>query len=353
MLLKISLGRKLTVLYILSTLFILVVFGLFSIPIIVQYLHLHDSSISQLSIYCFKVLVISLLVGASIVGLLSIIITRRGLKSISALVMQVNSVEQDTLSLRIVSDGFPLEVMELSQKFNNMLDRLEESFSQLDQFSSDIAHEFRNPLQNLIGETELVLCQDAGEDELRDVLVSNMEEYHHLNRLIDKLLFLAKTKQGMLLAQKRMVVATKAIQSVCDLYHAKCEAENIALRVEGEAHQVYVDPTMFKQLINNVLVNAIKYTGKGGEIVIRVAQDTQDCVTIIVQDSGVGVEAHHLPKIFERFYRVDPSRNTLTGGAGLGLAICKSIVELHQGKITLNSVKDQGTTVMFTLPTSL
>jgi len=233
-----------------------------------------------------------------------------------------------------------------------MLSRLEKSFDQMNQFSSDIAHELRNPLNTLMGETELALCGKADAEKLREILVSNMEEYRHLNRLISSLLFISKTERGILNMHKQAIVACEEINAVCELYISKLSQAGISLNIAQNSKEVYVDPTLFKQVINNLLTNAINYTPSGGLITIDIDDGPEGYIRIQIQDNGIGIETTHLSRLCDRFYRVDISRSKDTGGMGLGLAICKSIVELHQGSLSIESQVNQGTTVKLLFPTS-
>jgi len=240
--------------------------------------------------------------------------------------------------------------MTLSNKFNTMLDRLQISFNRVEQFSSDISHELRNPLNNLIGSTELVLSKTSCVNEYQTVLESNMEEYQHLKKLIDRLLFLAKSDSGAVVVSKTEINVADEISKIVEYYQDLVDEKNITLSIEGSSVSINADPILFKQVINNLLLNAIKYSKSGGSIIFGFEKSSNNTLCIKVKDSGIGIDEQHLPYIFERFYRVDGSRAAMTGGVGLGLAICKSIIELHDGQINVDSQLGKGSTFTITLP---
>lgn len=262
-----------------------------------------------------------------------------------------NKIEQITansLDERIDLKEWPKELKSFGNKFNTMLDRIETSFIQISQFSSDIAHELRTPITNLLGITEIELSKKQCSDDNKIMLEKYMYEFQHLSKLIENLLFLARSDHGQLVLKKEIVNAREEILKIFDYYQAVADENNIELSCNGNAN-ISVDFLLFKRAINNLISNALKYTKANGKIEINVKADDQG-VNISVIDTGEGIPAEHLHRIFDRFYRVDQSRSSHSGGIGLGLAIVKSIIDLHQGKISVQSQLEIGTTVSINFP---
>ena len=188
-----------------------------------------------------------------------------------------------------------------------MLDRLEDSFNRLSQFSADLAHELRTPINNLRGEAGVALSQARTPEEYRRTLESSLEEYARLSRLIDNLLFLARADGPMISIARTPCDAQKAIEVVREFYEALAEDRGVEVVCGGEAI-LEADPVLFRQTISNLLSNALSYTPRGGKVSISVQRQDDRTVEVSVNDTGCGIPAEHLPKIFDRFYRVDPAR---------------------------------------------
>ncbi|MGH8579969.1 MAG: heavy metal sensor histidine kinase [Gammaproteobacteria bacterium] len=234
----------------------------------------------------------------------------------------------------------------MARSFDQMLDRLENSFSRLSQFSADLAHELRTPINNLRGEAGVALSQARTPEEYRRTLESGLEEYARLSRLIDNLLFLARADGPMTGIRGTPCDARKAIKVVCEFYEALAADRGVEVACGGDA-TLEVDPVLFRQAISNLLSNALNYTARRGKVSISVQRYDDRTVEISVTDTGCGIPAQHLPKIFDRFYRVDPARSRQPSGAGLGLAIVKSIMGRQDGTVSVQSQVGKGST--FTL----
>jgi two-component system heavy metal sensor histidine kinase CusS len=293
-----------------------------------------------------KFLIVALLASALCSLLLGFFIAHRGMRSLYVLTDTVKKITVTSLHQRIDPRSLPKELAALGNAFNQMLDRIESSFVRLKQFSSDLAHELRIPVNNLIGETEITLSRGHTVDEYQQVLISNLEELHRISQLIENILFLSRAENPQLEIQKTLLNLHDEIGVVCDYYQAMADEKNISVSCEGQA-ELRVNSIMFRRMISNILSNALKYTPSGGWI--RFAITTyQNIVQITLRDNGIGIASEHLPKIFDRFYRVDSARSQHSGGIGLGLSIVKSIVDLHQGKISITSEVDKGTTICLT-----
>ncbi len=259
-------------------------------------------------------------------------------------------ISSTTLNERIRAEGYPREIESLARTFNAMLQRLEDSFLRLSRFSADIAHELRNPVNNIRGESEVALAQPRSEEEYRETLGSCLEESVRLSELIESLLFLARSESpGDHLKRKRQNIGT-LLSGVREYYEAAASESGVGLRLEcGEEVVGDVDGPLLQRALGNLVSNALAHTAAGGTVSLSAAQQSEQLL-IEVSDTGSGISAEALPKVFDRFYRVDPARARRTGGSGLGLSIMQQIVFLHGGDVKIESQSGSGTTVSVTLP---
>jgi two-component system, OmpR family, heavy metal sensor histidine kinase CusS len=344
-----SLAAKLILCYSLTTTAIVAAACSFLFPAFEKIKHLNNNYYQDgLFSSCIEKFIIALVLSTFSAIILGYIITRNGMKHVGEFSDKMEKITADSLADRINPNDWPKELKPLSESFTIMLDRLQKSFNQLSQFSSDIAHELRNPIHNLTGITEVALSKENSVEKYREILESNIEEYHHLTKLIENLLFLARSDHGQITINKKTLDARQEILKIFDYYQPIADENKIEMICDGDAF-IYVDQNLFKRVISNLLSNAIRYTSQGGRILIKI-ESLSDSICISINDTGMGIEEIHLAKIFDRFYRVDPSRSLQTGGLGLGLAIVKSIVNLHRGRISITSQLNIGTSVHLQLP---
>lgn len=284
----------------------------------------------------------ALLIGLLFSALSALAVARRGLKPLAIMARHMEGVTSTQLHEHLVPADYPRELFDLTVAFNAMLKRLDQSFARLQQFSADLAHELRTPVNNLIGECEVTLTQPRSGVEYRSILESNLEEYRRLAQIIETLLFLARADNTEIALHKTRLDARVEVEAVCSYLDALAEDKQIRLVCEGES-KLYADSQLFKRVLSNLLLNAIQHTSVNGEIRVSIQAADGDGVDIRVQDKGCGIAAEHLPKLFDRFYRVNSARSE--DGSGLGLAIVKSIMDLHGGQITIASELGQGTQV--------
>jgi two-component system heavy metal sensor histidine kinase CusS len=285
------------------------------------------------------VLVCGLLI-ASTVGAA---ITRRGLRPIADITRATEHISVQHLQYRVRARARPKELVSLATAFDRMLDRLQEAFERLSQFSADLAHEFRTPINNLMGEAQVALSRERMTAEYKRVLQSALEEHTRLAYMIDSMLFLAQAEQAPAAPAPVSLEARAELQAMCDFYHDLAEEQGVELACEGQA-RIPADPLLLRRALSNLLSNALKYTPRGGRVTLRAAEGPDTTRILSVIDSGAGIAPEHLGKLGDRFYRVDPSRTANPGGAGLGLAIVKSIMTLHGGSLLIDSTVGQGTT---------
>lgn len=280
-------------------------------------------------------------------------IARRGLRPVTRISETARMIRSTTLDARLPASEFPSELAELARTFNDMLDRLEESFERLSRFSADIAHELRTPLNNIRGEVEVALGKARSPEEYRETLGSFLEEAGRLTRLIESLLFLARAEHPETQVRREALDLGAVLDSVREFYGATADESGVRLGVEAARPlPAELDRTLVQRAVGNLVENALAHTPKGGAITLRGSRQNGQ-VLIEVADTGCGVAPEHLPRVFDRLYRADRSRTAATGGAGLGLAIVKSIAELHGGTAEIASEVGKGTQVRLRLPAEM
>ena len=200
----------------------------------------------------------------------------------------------------------------------------------------NIAHEIRTPITNLVTQTEIVLSQPRSQKELEEVLYSNLEEFSHMAKMVSDMLFLAQADNNQLIPEKKTINLADEVSKVFDFFEALAEEREVGLHFEGRPYLVSGDSGMLRRAISNLLSNAMRYTPLGQSITVRLTEADEQ-VHIIIENPGTPIPAEHLPRLFDRFYRVDPSRQRKGEGSGIGLAIVKSIVTAHHGKVSVTS----------------
>lgn len=281
---------------------------------------------------------------AALSGLLGWIVARRGLAPLRAMREQTHGVTAQQLSHRLPVESVPLELAELAQSLNDMLARLEEAFLRLSDFSSDIAHELRTPVSNLMTQTQVALSRPRSADNYRSILESNAEECEHMARMIADMLLLAKADNGLVVPHRETLQLATEVQALFDYYEAVAEDKGLHLALEGEA-EVSADRLMLRRALGNLLSNAVRHAHANTAVQVRISTSPQ-AVTLAISNQGETLAPEHWERVFDRFFRVDPSRQRSAEGSGLGLAITRSIVTAHGGSIEVSSA-DRVTT--FTL----
>ncbi|MEW5967451.1 MAG: heavy metal sensor histidine kinase [Pseudomonadota bacterium] len=275
------------------------------------------------------------MLAALITAALGWLVTRLGLRPLCRMTALATNLSASHLSERIPEASLPVEIRSLAMAFNAMLARLESSFQRLSEFSSDIAHELRTPVSNLMTQTQVALSRARGADAYREVLYSSLEEYQRLAKMIGDMLFLAKTDNGLIVPGREPVDLAAEVGDLFTFYEALADEKGVELSACG-AGWVSGDRLMLRRALSNLLSNAIQHTPYGGRISVTLRAD-DDRVSISVENPGEPIPQAQLHRIFDRFYRLDPSRKRSGDGAGLGLAITKSIVEAHGGTIEAHS----------------
>jgi len=250
--------------------------------------------------------------------------------------MKIKDISSENLDVRLEPDRVPIELEQLVISFNHMLERIEDVFIRQANFSADIAHEIRTPITNLVTQTEILLSQSRSNDELKEVLYSNLEEYNRMAKMTSDMLFLAQADNNQLIPEQVTLDLRDETSKVFEFFEAWAEDRGVRLAINGDASRVKGDPLMLRRVINNLVSNAIRYT-PGNMTVTAHINERERWVDLIIENPGTPIPEEHLNRLFDRFYRVDPSRQRKSEGSGIGLAIVKSIITVHQGKISVAS----------------
>ena len=283
-------------------------------------------------------------------GLLGWFVVRRGLLPLQAIKLRAAEITANHLHTRLPVESIPLELADLADTLNGMLSRLEESFQRLSDFSSDLAHELRTPVSNLLTQTQVTLSKARSADDYRDILASNAEEFERLSRTISDMLFLAKADNKQIIPNQEPIDLAEEIGDLLEYYDVLAEEKAIALSLSGSG-QIVGDRLMLRRAVSNLLSNALRHTPNGGVVTVQINETDDGMTHIAVENTGSEIPAEHLPRLFDRFYRVDSSRQRTTESSGLGLAITRSIVLAHGGGVDVCSANGL-TCFTLSLPTS-
>jgi heavy metal sensor kinase len=284
------------------------------------------------------------------------LLTRRALRPVDEITRSAEQFTSSNLSLRLPVADTGDEVERLTIALNRMVARLDESFQYIRRFTADASHELRTPLTVLRGELEAIAQrpqypQRTGLDsEARDTIGSLLEETERLSRIVESLLAISRLDAGEAQMEHVNFDLAELVAATTEQMRLLAEDKNVSLVCETNgAVDVEGDRARLKQVVVNLLDNAIKYTGEGGEARVSVRSENARAL-LEVADTGIGIPAEALPHLFERFYRVDKARSRQMGGVGLGLAIIKSIVAAHGGQVTVESAEGHGSRFLVELP---
>jgi two-component system heavy metal sensor histidine kinase CusS len=278
----------------------------------------------------------------------------QGIRPVEEMASTARRISSSNLRERIHNEGYPFELAALAATFNRMLDGLEESFERISRFSADIAHDLRTPVNNIRGEAEVALARVRTVGEYRDALGSCLEEAIRLSSLIGDLLFLARAESPLALLRRERTDVAQLLARVREYYEGSAADAGVSLTTTCRSEPVIaaLDQSLIQRAVSNLVSNAVAHTPAGGSIVMN-AKASLSALHIEVSDTGTGIPADALPRVFDRFFRVDASRSQLFGGTGLGLAIVQSIALLHGGDVHISSKQGEGTRVTLKLPVSL
>ncbi len=270
------------------------------------------------------------LAGTALVSAGGFLLVRRALRPLRELVEQTRGLAADSLHRRLDGSAQPEELEPLIAQFNELLARLHLAYEQLEGFNADVAHELCTPLATLIGSTEIALRKARSAAELHELLGANLEDLHRMSAIVSDMLFLSRADRGA--QARRLPVPSLAAlaRNVADYQEAVLADAGLEVVVDGEASGAF-DAALLQRAILNLLSNAVRYAERGSTVQIEI-RGSDDEATLSVINRGAPIDPQHLPRLFDRFYRADPSRTNAARHHGLGLAIVAAIARMHGGR---------------------
>ena len=277
------------------------------------------------------ILLAASLLGAGIVSVTGFLLVRRGLLPVQALAAQVDAVALGRPGLRLDGAGQPLELRPLVDRFNALLMRVERAYAQLEGINADVAHELRTPLTTLIGSSELALQRERPAAELQDVIAENLEDLRRLAIIVNDMLFLSQADRGASARRSPVTSLAAELGEIIEYHEASLHDRGLSAVCDGDATGAF-DLSLLRRALSNLLSNATRYATPGSTIKVRIASEGGR-IRIWVENEGSPIEQEHLPRLFDRFYRVERSRRQVgASNHGLGLAIVAAIARMHQGE---------------------
>ncbi|WP_288392595.1 heavy metal sensor histidine kinase [uncultured Herbaspirillum sp.] len=266
-------------------------------------------------------------------SLLGFVLLRRGLQPLEAMSQRAAQITPDRLSTRLEQEGMPAELRRVALSFNAMLDRLEAGYDHLAQFSGDLAHEIRTPINVLMGQSQVALGQRRSPEDYEQLLESNVEELQRLARIVENILFLAQADHSTLAVECSALDLQEELAKIIDYFEGIADERGMhfALQAQGVC-QANLD--MWRRAVSNLIINAVRY-GEPDSIIRIQAEGDASGSRILVDNRSGNVTPQVMARMFDRFYRGDRSRSALTESNGLGLAIVKAIMALHRGTATV------------------
>ena len=272
-------------------------------------------------------------------------ISIKSLSRIDSIIDRTKYITARNLDEKISGEEFKDEYGRLAKTMNEMITRIKKSIDYMNQFSISAAHELKTPLTILRGEIELALRSKFTPDEYREILKSNLDETLRLIHIVEKLFFISKTDHSLIKINKEKTELNKFVSSLIESMQKIADEKNIKLKCFS-VQKIFaeIDTGLMSQVIYNLIENAIKFSDVDATVEIRIGLTKSNKVFISFSNKGESIPSDLHKKIFERFFRIESSRNRITGGAGLGLSVVKSIVDMHGGEIEVLSTIDGLTT---------
>ncbi|WP_404301105.1 heavy metal sensor histidine kinase [Alicycliphilus denitrificans] len=274
-------------------------------------------------------------------------VSQRGLRPVRTLAARAAAIDVQHLHLRVQGVEQVRELQQLGEALNQMLARLEDGFGRLSRFSEDLAHEMRTPLNNLMGQTQLALQKTRTVEDYQALLASGQEEYERLARMIDNMLFLARAEQPNAAVRREPLALHDAVAQLCDYFEGMAEERGITL-VNAAHGTLHADPQLLRRALANLIANALRYGAADSPVHIA-CSTAGEALEIGVTNQGTPIAAEHVPRLFDRFYRCDPARAQPGDSGGLGLAIVRSIMQMHGGSVRVET-GDSGTRFVLVFP---
>ncbi|MGO4764757.1 heavy metal sensor histidine kinase [Cupriavidus sp. 2KB_3] len=321
--------------------------GVVAAPVTLEIFQLASSRVALLRAYRWKVFAAACL-GALGAGILGFAALRAGMAPLRRIAAGTESITFTSGTLPIDPSTLPAELDDLAGALQKMIDRLRERYDRLSHFSADLAHDFRTPIGNLLGQTQVALGSDRSADEYQSLLASNVEEYERLSRMIENMLFLARADNARVALHLAELDLKDELLRQADYFELLAEARAVTIRVDAHG-RVFADATLLRRALGNLLANAVRYAHQGSEILVR-GRAGASHAAIEITNAGPGIDPAHLPLLFDRFFRADPSRANSVESSGIGLAIVKTIMDLHQGAVSVQSEPEALTSFRLEFP---
>jgi heavy metal sensor kinase len=283
-------------------------------------------------------------------GFFGWLLAGRALEPVNSVSVAAQQITGSNLNLQIPLRGAGDELDHLIDTFNRMIERLNNSFQQIRQFSTDVSHELRTPLTAIRGQLEVALFTAKTTEQYKDAMVNALQDVEQLSNIVRALLLLSQAESGQLALQMAPLNLSAIVEDIVDQFQIPAEAENVSLSAElSRECNITADRTQMERLLSNLLSNAIKYTPGGGRVWVRLrCEDGQ--ALLEVEDTGLGIPEDQLPHIFDRFYRVRSANTNPIQGLGLGLSFVSWIVRAHGGAIDVTSTVGKGSRFTVSLP---
>lgn len=291
-------------------------------------------------------LVVAALLLATMAAFVSFPLVRSALSPLDAMARRAAEISTSRLNERLPVDRVPRELRGLSVAFNETLERLQDSFRRLSDFSSDLAHELRIPIGNMRGQAEVALRHPRSSAEYEAVLNSEIEECERVTRMIDTMLFLARADNAQVVLTRELLDGREQVMHVSEAYDAMLEENDLKLRIKGDV-KIWADQVLFQRALSNLIANAIAHAERGGDVTVGLFTSVDANVLIEVSNLGPGIPNELSSRVFDRFFRMNGTGKGEERGLGLGLAIVRSIMQLHGGSASVRSAPNGPTT--FTL----
>ncbi len=294
----------------------------------------------------FVLTMASLFIFAVIVGWF---MARRALAGVETVTQTARHISEGSLNERVPVKKNQDEIDQLAITFNQMLDRIQTLVTGIREMSDNIAHDLKSPITRIRGISEVSLTTNASEKDYENMAASTIEECDRLLDMINTMLVISKTEAGVNKLDAEQMDISDVVRDACELFQAPAEDKDVTLTCDvTDKFDIFGDHRLIQRMIANLLDNAIKYTPAGGRVEITVRPDGNHGVSFVIKDTGIGISEKDSSRIFERFYRCDPSRSA--AGIGLGLSFAQTIARAHGGDITVASELGRGSTFTITLP---
>ena len=315
----------------------------------------------------FIILIVTVPLALMVASLGGQFLAHKALKPVDNITQTARVITSQNLNQRITPPKVKDEISRLIETFNEMISRLDQSFRQIKQFSSDASHELKTPLTILKGEVEVTLRKERIPQEYQQTLKSNLEEINRMSQIVEDLLLLSRADTGEVRLNIEDINLTEILNEVLTQMDRLAQSKGLYLSTSNHHQDIHIfgDALRIRELFINLIENGIKYTEEGGSIHITLQKENtppvrsqsdweggekNGFIKVIISDTGIGIAKEDQERIFSRFFRVDKARSRERGGSGLGLSICKWIVEAHQGEILVESELGKGSSFIVKLP---